>query len=235
MINSDVTVDCMISLEKMLVNSTKKIISLNFAYCYLDGKCIYHLARGLSVNRTLVSLNLSSNGLNDHSGVVIIQSLAHNIHLTTLDLSKNNLGDEFAHALCITLTKNETLWKIDLSNNPINYAGAEMILKVLKESNDNLVSLGDIEANFSMGVLTVRNINISLTTNRENADLQVREPKDKDKDSHEPVDLMSRLMLKDSGKDSKNQTDYGNYQILKPLAYVNNPLKTIGDFKMWNI
>lgn len=41
---------------------------------------------------------------------------------------------------------NEILYKVDISHNPIGSKGANAILKVLKESNDTLMTLGDIEA-----------------------------------------------------------------------------------------
>jgi disulfide oxidoreductase YuzD len=63
-----------------------------------------------------------------------------------IDLSKNNLGDDFAAELANTLASNEILYKVDISNNPITAKGANSLLKVLKESNDTLTSLGDIEA-----------------------------------------------------------------------------------------
>ena len=84
-----------------------------------------------------------------------------------------------------------------------------------------------------MGILMIRNINICLATNRDNADVQEKTAKEKDKTSQEPVELQSRLMIKEGA--AGDHTDYGSYQILKPLSYVNNPVKTLGDFKMWNI
>lgn len=63
-----------------------------------------------------------------------------------LDLSKNSLADDFAVELANTLAVNEILWKVDISDNPITAKGASSLLKALKESNDTLTSLGDIEA-----------------------------------------------------------------------------------------
>ena len=61
-------------------------------------------------------------------------------------MSKNNLDDTFAVELANTLAVNEILYKVDISHNPIGSKGANVILKVLKESNDTLMTLGDIEA-----------------------------------------------------------------------------------------
>ena len=85
-----------------------------------------------------------------------------------------------------------------------------------------------------MGILTIRNINICLSTNREHAEGQISKGLEKDKTVQEPVELQSRLLIKDIGITGTN-TDYGGYQIMKPLSYVNNPVKTLGDFRLWNI
>ena len=61
-------------------------------------------------------------------------------------MSHNNLGDEFAVELASMLATNDILWKVDISHNPISIKGANAILKVLRENNDTLTSLGDIEA-----------------------------------------------------------------------------------------
>lgn len=68
----------------------------------------------------------------------------NNLYLSNLDLSKNGLGDDFAFELAKCLTTNDTLFKVNISQNPINTKGAMALLKVLKESNDTLISLGDI-------------------------------------------------------------------------------------------
>lgn len=72
--------------------------------------------------------------------------IKNNIFLNSLNLSKNNLGDEFAIELANTLTINDTLYKVDISHNPIIVKGAQAVYKVLRESNDTIQSLGDIEA-----------------------------------------------------------------------------------------
>lgn len=85
-----------------------------------------------------------------------------------------------------------------------------------------------------MGVLTIRNINICLATNRDHAEGQLVKGQQQEKTNQEPVELQSRLLMKDNAANASN-TDYGGYQIMTPLSYVNNPVKTLGDFKLWNI
>jgi hypothetical protein len=75
-INSQVTLPTMMTLEKMLRSSTKKIVNLNLEYSFLDGNSIFALCEGLRANRTLVSLNLASNGLNSTSGIYLMKAIA---------------------------------------------------------------------------------------------------------------------------------------------------------------
>lgn len=144
LIDSRISDNAMRNVESVLLNPDANLLSLNFKYCFLEPKTIFILSRGLKVNRTLVQLNLSSNGLASICGIYIVKSLRENISLSILDLSKNSLGDDFAHALADTISRNDILWKVDISYNPIGVAGANAILKALEESNDTLESLGDI-------------------------------------------------------------------------------------------
>lgn len=75
----------MLNLEKLLKQSAKKIVSLNLSSCFLDGKAVWHLHNGLAVNRTLVSLNLSRNGLVDLSGIYIMRALV----VVSLDVAQH--------------------------------------------------------------------------------------------------------------------------------------------------
>jgi Ran GTPase-activating protein (RanGAP) involved in mRNA processing and transport len=120
------------------------------------------------VNRTLVKLDLSCNGLSPIMGVYLVRSLRNNVTLTDVNLSKNSLNDDFAEVLAETLKVNETLWKVDISHNPIGEEGAKMLLKSIKENNDSLESLGDeFEANSaSMGVVNIEEIRKVLKQNK---------------------------------------------------------------------
>jgi Ran GTPase-activating protein (RanGAP) involved in mRNA processing and transport len=60
-------------------------------------------------------------------------------------LSRNNLNDDFARELAKCLKVNDILWRVDISYNPIGEKGALHILKALKEHNETLSSLGDIQ------------------------------------------------------------------------------------------
>jgi len=119
------------------------ITGLSFKFSFLETRSVYFLGKALAINRTLVKLDLSNNGLAPIMGVYIVKNLRNNITLTDLNLSKNVLNDDFAEALAETLCVNEILWKVDISHNPIGEAGGRALLKAIRESNDSIESLGD--------------------------------------------------------------------------------------------
>lgn len=112
-------------IHSLLSNASIYLTGLCFKYCFLDTKAVYMLSKGLEVNRCLVKLDLSCNGLAPITGVYIIRSLKNNVTLTDLNLSKNCLTDDFAEVLAQTLSVNETLWRVDISYNPIGEKGAK--------------------------------------------------------------------------------------------------------------
>ena len=67
------------------------------------------------------------------------------MYLNDLNLARNNLNDDFAIELANTLKVNDILSRVDISNNPISEIGALQILKALREANETLTSLGDLE------------------------------------------------------------------------------------------
>ena len=67
------------------------------------------------------------------------------MYLNDLNLSRNNLNDDFAVQLAKCLFSNDVLWRVHISNNPIGEKGAKALLRVLKEANESLTSLGDLQ------------------------------------------------------------------------------------------
>ncbi len=76
--NTFLTQQAMSNLSKMLTLSNKKIVNLSFESCFMDGRAVYELSKGLAVNRTLVSISLAGNRLSSGVGNKIIQSLKVN-------------------------------------------------------------------------------------------------------------------------------------------------------------
>ena len=96
-----------------------RITGLSLENCYLTAEMLEILAKKLRINRTLVRLNLSCNGIKCVSGTQIISALKDNISVCFLDLSSNFLRDQFANSLADTLRVNNILSEIDISNNQV--------------------------------------------------------------------------------------------------------------------
>ena len=160
------------NIEIALQSPSCHIIALNFQFCFLDARNMHILSKGIDANRTLIKLDLSNNGLAPISGVYLVKSLNNNITMHELNLSKNNLNDDFAIVLAKTLRENDVLWKIDISYNPIGTKGAESLILALKEDNDSLESLGEIDVNTQMGVNNIQELKKHLKINEVSKDLR---------------------------------------------------------------
>lgn len=159
-------------IEQSLQSPSNHLISLNFQFCFLDSHCLHILSKGVAANRTLIKLDLSNNGLAPISGIYLTKSLADNITLHELNLAKNNLNDDFAGTLAETLRRNDVLWKVDISFNPIGFHGAEALISALKEENDTLESLGNVEVNTQMGINNIQQLKKHLKINELSKDLK---------------------------------------------------------------
>jgi hypothetical protein len=101
------------------------------------------LAKAMWSNSTIVSLDLSANDLNDHSGLYLARILNRNQSLERLDLDNNNLGSQTCAAFGESLMKNSTLKHLNLDSNPLgsgDQAGLKKMIEALKY-NKTLVSL----------------------------------------------------------------------------------------------
>jgi Ran GTPase-activating protein (RanGAP) involved in mRNA processing and transport len=168
LIDSRINENAITALNKLLTHPPHYIIGLSFKYCFLDTKSLFLISQALEINRTLVKLDLSCNGLSPVMGIYIVKSLKNNVTLAEINLSKNCLNDDFAEGLAELLKVNETLWKVDIAFNPIGGDGAKALLKVIRENNDSIESLGDeFESNSaSMGVVNIQEIIKILRQNR---------------------------------------------------------------------
>jgi Ran GTPase-activating protein (RanGAP) involved in mRNA processing and transport len=168
LIDSKITQSSVQILYNVLTQTGYYITGLSFKYSFLDTRSIYMISKALEINRSLVKLDLSGNGLSPIMGVYLAKSLKNNVTLTELNLEKNCLNDDFAEELAELLKKNDILWKVDISYNPIGDIGARALLKAIRENNDTLESLGDdfYSNSPSMGVITVQEILKVLKQNK---------------------------------------------------------------------
>lgn len=94
-----------------------------------------------------------------------MEALKANQSLQILDLSNNFLDTQFAVWLADLLRENPCIHTIDIGKNPIDPEGAEIIKNVLREGNDSLGSLGDLNKNTYMGIRAKEDIQQMLDLN----------------------------------------------------------------------
>lgn len=90
------------------------------------------LAATLLVNKTLTTLDLSSNSLRDNSATAIAEALQGNTTLTTLNFHGNKITDAGAVAIADAIANNQSLQELDLSNNRYTDITANAFIRSMK-------------------------------------------------------------------------------------------------------
>eukprot|EP00611_Tribonema_gayanum_P009092 TRINITY_DN18824_c0_g1_i1.p1 TRINITY_DN18824_c0_g1~~TRINITY_DN18824_c0_g1_i1.p1 ORF type:complete len:253 (-),score=106.94 TRINITY_DN18824_c0_g1_i1:608-1294(-) len=111
----------------MAMNETLRQLSLgNNA---LSAECCASLAEGLERNRSLQSLRLAGNGMDDVAAVALATKLSSpSCQLTELDVSHNQLGWRGGLALARALAANARLRSLSAAGNAVGAAGAALRL-----------------------------------------------------------------------------------------------------------
>ena len=130
---------------RYLSNKKYELAVLSLKFCHID--FIYgaqFLAKGLSKNRTLISLNLYGTSLCDVSGKLIVESLINHKVMKELDLGGNYLSTQSCMALGKMLKINKVINIINLSKNYnlVNENFAYVIEGLVE--NQTLTTLGDL-------------------------------------------------------------------------------------------
>jgi Ran GTPase-activating protein (RanGAP) involved in mRNA processing and transport len=103
----------------------------------------------LRSNKTITTLNLSSNAFGQTTGAVecIADGLGSNSTLLKIDLSHCHLGDSGISILAQTLgSRNTTLQKLTLGNNSITSTGLGVLLESMEQSSSSITDL-DLQRN----------------------------------------------------------------------------------------
>jgi len=98
------------------------------------------IVRGLCLNRTLISLDLSANDVGPRTGARLAEAIAAVRSVEVLHLSENSLGDTGIALLSESLRKMECLRVLDLRKNKIGLAG----LTILSDCVGELISLQEL-------------------------------------------------------------------------------------------
>jgi len=122
------------------------ITSASFTSNRLQFNSAEPLARLLSTQASLHTLNLSYNQLGDQSIEKLSECLKSNKVLKHLNFSSNNITDNGAKSIGLMLQENTTLQSVILGKNNIGPAGAEYISEGIKNVHSGLTLL-DLETN----------------------------------------------------------------------------------------
>eukprot|EP00980_Cylindrotheca_fusiformis_P028474 scaffold22603_cov116-Cylindrotheca_fusiformis.AAC.3 len=109
---------------------------------------ISSLAGALRDNRTLKSLSLARNKLQDEDAYLIANTIDENLCLENLNLSENKITDHGIVSIAQSLGNNPTQRELSLQKNPFGTVGYEAILNAVKTNHSlfqiNLVDYGFI-------------------------------------------------------------------------------------------
>jgi hypothetical protein len=106
---------------------------------------IQDLAEALKTNKTITTLDLSHNTIDDEGARALADALKTNTTISTLDLRDNDIGDQGARTLSDALKTNTTISTLDLSDNDIGDQGARALSDALKINTT--ISTLDLAAN----------------------------------------------------------------------------------------
>ena len=103
--------------------------------------CYFLISAALCHNRTLVSLELGSNGLSDKSACLLGDCLKFNFKLEGLSLWQNEIGPLGAQSIASGLQANKSLLWLGLGSNQVGVEGAWALSEAL-QTNSSLLWLG---------------------------------------------------------------------------------------------
>ena len=118
----------------------KSLTTLDLSYNEIDDDGAAALGECLKYNKSLTTLNLSDNEIGNDGAAALVECLKDNKSLTTLDLTFNIIGDNGAAALGECLKYNKSLTTLYFNDNKIGDDGAAALGECLKD-NKSLTTL----------------------------------------------------------------------------------------------
>ena len=132
----------------------------------INDKSISFITNALSINTTLISLELANNPIEASSAIMLATILYNNTALVNLGLSKCKIGDSGVGAISSALEENRTLTLLDISSNKITSGGAKKLATALAK-NPTLFVLNvennDLQDSGAALILNALTLNKTLT------------------------------------------------------------------------
>lgn len=112
-------------------NNDPSLTELRMMGCGRYGFNFKTLVNALADNSSVISVNLSSNGLCDEDAIALALALGRNAFVTELNLSHNDISEEGSRALAAALKQNSSLMKLNLKFNRISNDGSKALAVAL--------------------------------------------------------------------------------------------------------
>ena len=231
--NSRLTKNCFTYMGKCMKSADFCLTALNLKFCFLQFDQVKELGDALRYNKTLIKLDLSNNGLTPRVGKYLLDALVVNSYLSEINFHGNQLNDDWAAELAFLLENNQVLYKVDISANPISPVGARLVLNAVRETNDTLGDLGDLDESTFMGVRIREELRQAIKLNNSSHDKKKAHFKD----------AMANNRTNNVDSDAHGQEAQGvvstatqaEYPLLKPITFTNIVTDDFLDSLVWNL
>ena len=118
------------ALSSLLVSNYCCLESLNLRWNHITLQGAISIAESISLNSTLIHLDLAYNSLGNKAGEIIGSAILSNKTIATLNLENNNIQGSGCFTICIGMLENLSLKNVCLDNNPFSELGAAILMKL---------------------------------------------------------------------------------------------------------
>ena len=132
--NSHLSEDNCLSLSSLLQQSVCQLKVLDISECGISGEGAVHLARGLTHNHSLTSLEIQYNPIGDIGAAALGDMIIHNECLETLNMEDCDITSQGFVQLAAGLRSNTFLKTLCLNCNQCGMEGATAISDMLKKN-----------------------------------------------------------------------------------------------------
>ncbi|XP_063379496.1 leucine-rich repeat-containing protein 74B-like [Cydia fagiglandana] len=122
------------AMTKSLINN-KTLTSINLTDNFLNDDACFHLGEMLTTNTILTELNLAGCRIGPSGSLRLCAGLAKNRALMVLNLSRNQLGDGGTDHFSQAIFSKSRVQEVNLSSNSISGKGAQTLSEALEWNN----------------------------------------------------------------------------------------------------
>ncbi|XP_063379375.1 leucine-rich repeat-containing protein 74B-like [Cydia fagiglandana] len=122
------------AMTKSLVNN-KTLTSIDLTDNFLNDDACFHLGELLTTNTILTELNLAGCRIGPSGALRLCAGLANNKALMVLNLSRNQLGDAGTNHFCQAIFSRSRVREVNLSSNDISGKSAQTLSEALEWNN----------------------------------------------------------------------------------------------------